>query len=167
MTFFDDDLIQNKFAITAWYYNKFDPFHDFASSWYILISINPGHQIYMDLIGCNNDPCLIVELLVKWAWLASWRSRSVSSVHGEMIAQSIWKANLSTIEHGLVSIAYQAFYPPPRFLWSQILHRLYKGPSGETKLRSPMCIQMQKDLVMHVKELVVHDRVWWIIETLK
>ena len=43
----------------------------------ILISINPEHQIYMDMIGCNDDPCLIVKLLVKWAWLALYEGQRV------------------------------------------------------------------------------------------
>ena len=68
------------------------------------------------------------------------------------------------------------FVPTLRFFGSEILCRLYKGPLGEmiNNLQTKVprvytykleCAQTQS--YIHVKDPVVHARVWWIMETLK
>ena len=47
----------------------------------------------------------------------------------------------------------QGFAAAPRFLRSQILCRLYKGPSDEYKPRSFVCIRIQKDRIRSLKIL--------------
>ena len=59
------------------------------------------------------------------------------------------------------------FEPAPRFLWSQILCRLYKSPLDETINRGPPLNAHAKRSHTHVKDPVVHIRVRWITETPK
>ena len=56
-----------------------------------------------------------------------------------------------------------SFVPALRFVRSQILCRFYKSPSGE---RSPVCMRIsaKRSHDTHVKDPVVHGRVWWIME---
>ena len=55
-----------------------------------------------------------------------------------------------------------------RFLWSQILCRLYKSPSDVTINCGPPCVYARKKShYMHVKDPEVHVRVLWFMETPK
>ena len=59
------------------------------------------------------------------------------------------------------------FAPSLRFLRSQILCRLYKRPSDETKPRPPPPSHVHAKNIMHVKDPVHHVRVQWIMATPK
>ena len=56
--------------------------------------------------------------------------------------------------------------PALRFLWSQVLCRLYKSLSDNTVNPSPSCVYTCKKIT-YAKDPVVHVRVWWIMETSK
>ena len=58
------------------------------------------------------------------------------------------------------------FAPALRFLWSQIMCRLYKGPTDEIINLGPPRVQAQaKRSHRHVKDNVVRVSVRWIMET--
>ena len=61
------------------------------------------------------------------------------------------------------------FVPSLKYLWSQILRRLYKSPSDETviKPRSRVWVCMQKDHKHTLKDPAAHVRVRWSMETTK
>ena len=54
------------------------------------------------------------------------------------------------------------FVPTHRFLQSKSVQTLQTSFGGDYKLKSPMCIHTQKYHI-HVKDPVVHVRVWQIM----
>ena len=52
-----------------------------------------------------------------------------------------------------------------RFVWSQLCS-LYKGPLDETINQGPPCEYACKHIIYtHIKDPVVHVRIWWTMET--
>ena len=54
-----------------------------------------------------------------------------------------------------------------RFLWSQMLCRLYNSSLDETITQGPLYVYACKmsHVYMHLNDSKVHVRVWWIMKT--
>ena len=79
------------------------------------------------------------------------------------------KAQSSMVTKWMDDCYVLGFVPALKYLWSQILHRLYKSPSDETiiKPRSRVCVCMQKDHKHTLKDPAAHVRVRWSMQTTK
>ena len=99
-------------------------------------------------------------------WWSTWGSRVPEwevQVMQAMLIRSQWcRAQILDLESQSSAWLNMVKWPLHARLCVWPLCTLQKSFGWDYKLRSPVCIHMQKDQHAHVKDPVVHMRIWWI-----
>ena len=132
-------------------------------------------------MGYYSDCCILSDPPEQWvkgllccsptALTSTSTWMNLVSIHEVARLDQTWAQKFTILLNGLKKIdaCYViGFAPFLRFLWSQILCRLYKSPLDETANRGPPSLYAcKKDHIRMLKILGVPDRVRWIMETTK
>ena len=122
------------------------------------------------------------EIFLRWPITVSkyythWHSSWYMTVSGAEQKYLFWNQSKAKVKHDQVWSPNRkwmgdhyvlSFAPGLRFLWSQILCRLYKSPLDEAINRGPLCVYACKKITFtrwRSCTPIVHVRVQWTMET--